>query len=169
MLSDTGYIGYRSFYVYDMTYKIDYMTLPLNLTYLSGGNKWRLLVEGGFYFSLALTSRVKGYSGTYIDPVDLPHYGDSTLTAGYDITHYDTTASDFFNPTDIGFHFAFGVIFQPSAQWAVSFKPGFNFGLTSIVSQPDVEMKWERILKINVGVIYRLHPFVKPKNEYILQ
>jgi len=169
MLSDTGYVGYNSFYAYDMTYKIDYLTLPLNLTYLSGGTKWRLLVEGGFYLSVALSSRVKGYSGTYIDPIDLPYYGDSTLTSGYDMTNYDTTASDFFNPTDVGFHFAFGVIYQPTAQWAFIFKPGFNFGLSAIVANPDIDMKWDRILKINLGVIYKIHPFVKPKNEYILQ
>ncbi|UBM61154.1 PorT family protein [Candidatus Sulfidibacterium hydrothermale] len=169
ILSDTGYIGYNSYYAYDMTYTIDYITLPLNLTYLSGGDKWRLLVEGGVYLSVAVTSRVKGFSGTYIDPDDLPYYGDSTLTSGYHMTHYDTSASDFFNPTDVGFHFAFGVIYHPTAQWAITFKPGFNFGVSAIVSNPDIDMKWDRILKINVGVIYKIHPFVKPKNEYILQ
>ena len=169
VLSDTGYIGYNSFFAYDMTYKIDYLTFPLNITYLSGGTKFRLLVEAGIYLSVAVSSHKSGYSGFYIDPDDLPHYGDSTLTAGYHMQHYDSTASDFFNPTDFGFHFAFGLVYQLSDKMALTFKPGFNFGISAIVSDPEADVKWDRILKLNVGIVYKIHPYVKPKNEYILQ
>ncbi len=169
MLSDTGYIGYNSFYAYDMAYKADYITFPLNVTYLSGGTKLRLLVEGGLYFSIMLTSHKKGYSGFYIDPDDLPHYGDSTLTSGYHIKNYDSPANDFFNATDVGLHFAFGLIYQMSDKLALTFKPGFNFGLSAIVSNPEVDMKWDRILKVNLGIVYKFHPYVKPNKEYILQ
>jgi hypothetical protein len=169
MLSDTGYVGYNSFYAYDMTYKINYLTFPLNFVYLSGGTKFRLFVEGGVYLSIALYSHEKGYRGIYIDPVDLPHYGDSTLTAGYHMVDYDGTARDFFNATDFGLHFAFGLIYQFTDKIAFSFKPGFSFGLTPIVSNPDIDLKWDRILRINVGVVYKLHPYVKQKKEYILQ
>ncbi len=169
ILSDTGYIGYNSFYAYDMTYKINYITFPLNVRYLSGGTKFRLFVEGGVYLSIAVYSHKNGYSGIYVDPSDLPHYGDSTLTSGYHMTTYDSTANDFFNPADVGLHFAFGLIYHLSDKIALSFKPGFNFGLSAIVSNPEVDMKWDRILKLNVGIVYRLHPYVNPKNEYILQ
>lgn len=169
VLSDTGYIGYNSYYAYDMTYKIDYLTIPLNFTYLSSGNKFRLLVEGGVYFSIALKSHQKGYQGIYVDSTDLPHYGDSTLTAGFHMTNYDSSAANFFNPVDFGFHFAFGLVYEVSDKMAITFKPGFNFGMTSIVSSPDVNLKWDRILKLNVGIVYKFHPYVKPKNEYILQ
>lgn len=169
ILSDTGYIGYNSFYAYDMAYKINYLTFPLNFTYLSGGAKFRLLVEAGAYLSIALTSHLKGFQGIYIDPDDLPHYGDSTLTAGYHMRDYDTTASGFFNPADFGLHFAFGLIYNFSEKLGVTFKPNFNFGVSDIVADPEVNLKWERVLKINVGVVYKIHPYVKPKNEYILQ
>jgi len=169
ILSDTGYIGYNSYYAYDMTYKINYLTFPLNFTYLSSGNKLRLLVEGGIYFSVALKSHKKGYQGIYVDSTDLPHYADTTLTAGYHMTNYDSSAKDFFNATDFGFHFAFGLVYEVSDKMAITFKPGFNFGLTPIVSSPDVDLKWDRILKLNVGIVYKFHPYVKPKNEYILR
>jgi len=169
VLSDTGYIGYNSFYAYDMTYKINYLTFPLNFTYFSGGEKLRLFVEGGIYFSIALKSHKNGYQGIYIDPIDLPHFGDSTLTAGYQMINYDSSAKDFFNATDFGLHFAFGVIYQLSDKVALTFKPGFNFGLSPIVSNPDVDLKWDRILKLNVGIVYKINPYVEPKNEYILQ
>jgi len=169
VLSDTGYIGYNSYYAYDMTYKINYLTFPLNFTYLSSGNKLRLLVEGGVYFSIALKSHKNGYQGIFIDSTDLPHYADSTLTAGFHMTNYDSSAKDFFNAVDLGFHFAFGVVYAVSDKMAITFKPGFNFGLTPIVSSPNVDLKWDSILKLNVGIIYKFHPYVKPKNEYILQ
>ncbi len=169
MLSDTGYVGYNSYYAYDMTYKINYLTFPLNITYLSSGNKLRLLVEGGVYFSIALKSHKKGYQGIYIDSLDLPHYADSTLTAGFHMTNYDSSAKDFFNAADFGFHFAFGLVYQVSDKMAITFKPGFNFGLAPIVSNPNVDLKWDRILKLNVGIVYKFHPYIKPKNEYILQ
>lgn len=169
MLSDTGYIGYKSYYAYDMKYNIDYLTFPLNITYLSGGRNFRLLVEGGIYFSVVLSSHEKGYQGIYVDPDDQPHFGDSTLTAGYHMKNYDSSASDFFNAADVGLHFAFGLIYRLTDKLALSFKPGFNFGLSAIVSNPDVNMKWDRILKVNLGIVYKFHPYVKPKKEYILQ
>jgi len=169
MFSDTGYIGYNSYYAYDMTYKINYITFPLNFTYLSSGNKLRLLVEGGIYFSIALKSHKKGYQGIYVDSTDLPHYSDSTLTAGFHMINYDSPATDFFNATDFGLHLAFGLIYQFNNEVAFTFKPGFNFGLSSIVSNPAVNLKWDRILRLNVGIIYKLHPYVKPKDEFILR
>ena len=169
ILSDTGYIGYNSFYAYDMIYKTDYVTFPLNFTYLSGGSKFRLLVEAGIYFSVVVSSHKKGYQGIYIDPVDLPHYGDSTLTAGYHMKEYDSPASDFFNAADFGFHFSFGFLYQFSDKVAFTFKPNFNFGISAIVSDPEMDLKWDRILKLNVGVVYKIHPYIKPKKEYILQ
>lgn len=169
ILSDTGYIGYNSFYAYDMTYKINYLTLPLNFVYMSGGTKFRILVEGGVYLSIAVHSHEKGYRGVYIDPDDLPHYGDSTLTAGYHMTNFDGSAKDFFNATDVGLHFAFGLVYQLTDKMAFSFKPSFNYGLSPIVSNPDVDLKWDRILKLNVGIVYKFHPYVKPKNEYIIR
>ncbi len=169
MFSDTGYIGYNSYYAYDMTYKINYLTFPLNFTYLSSGGKFRLLIEGGIYFSIALKSLKKGYQGIYVDSTDLPHYADTTLTAGFNMTNYDSSAKDFFNATDFGFHFAFGMVYQVSDKMALTFKPGFNFGMTPIVSSPNVDLKWDRILKINVGIVYKFHPYVKPKSEYILR
>jgi hypothetical protein len=169
ILSDTGYIGYNSFYAYDMTFKADYVTFPLNITYLSGGDKFHLLVEGGIYFSVLVSSYKKGYRGIYIDPSDLPHYGDSTLTSGYHMITYDSPASDFFNGADVGLHFAFGLIYQMTDKLALTLKPGFNFGFSAIASDPDMGMKWDRIMRINLGVAYRFHPYVQPKKEYILQ
>ncbi len=169
VLSDTGYIGYNSFYAYDMTYKINYLSFPLNFVYLSGGTKFRLLVEGGVYLSIAIYSHEKGYRGIYVDPEDLPHFGDSTLTAGFHMKDFDGPARDFFNATDFGLHFAFGLVYQYSDKIAFTFKPGFDFGLTSIISTPDVDLKWDRIVRLNFGVVYKFHPYVKPKKEYILQ
>lgn len=169
VLSDTGYVGYNSYYAYDMTYKINYISFPLNITYLSGGKKFRLFVQGGIYLSIALKSHKEGYQGIYVDPTDLPHFGDSTLTAGYHMVNYDGSAKEFFNPTDFGLHFAFGMIYQITDKLVLTAKPDFNFGLTSIVSSPDVDLKWDNILRLNVGIIYKLHPYVQPKNEYILQ
>lgn len=169
MLSDTGYVGYNSFYAYDMTYKINYLTFPLNFVYLSGGDRFSLLVEGGVYLSIALYSHEKGYRGFYVDSTDLPFFYDSTLTAGYHMAHFDGTAKDFFNATDFGLHFAFGMIYRLTDKVTFSFKPGFYFGFTPIISSPDINMKWDRILRINVGITYKFHPYVKPKKEYILQ
>ena len=169
MLSDTGYVGRNSYFAYDIAYKINYLTFPLNVTYLSGGDKFRLLVQGGVYLSVALKYREKGFREIYIATVDLSHYGDSTLTAGFHRVDYNSSAKALFNATDFGLHFAFGMIYQYNKNIAFTFKPGFYFGLTQFFSNPQVNIKWDRILRLNVGIVYKLHPYTKPKSEYILR
>ncbi|GMT45875.1 MAG: hypothetical protein IEMM0006_1707 [bacterium] len=168
-LSDTGYVGSNSYFAYATAYKINYLTFPVNVTYLSGGDKFRLLVQGGIYLSVALKYREKGFREIYINQVDLPHFGDSTLTAGLHRIDYDGSAKELFNATDFGLRFAFGMIYQYNKNIAFTFKPGFYFGLTRFFSNPQANVKWDRILRLNAGIVYKLHPYTKPKNEYILR
>lgn len=164
--SDTSsYVGYHSYFRYDDTYSANYLSIPLQFIYMSQGRKFSVFVQAGIYFSLFLNARKKAFSDYYIDPVDLNHFSDSTLTSGHHINQSDEPVQHVFNTYDFGFNISVGIIYRWSSRISFKFTPGFNYGLAHAFENPEISAKWDRISRLNVGIVYKLRPPYKLKNN----
>jgi hypothetical protein len=162
--SDTStFVGYHSYFKYDNTYTANYLTFPVQFVYMSQGRQFRLFVQAGIYFSLYINGRQKTFSDYYIDQEDLGHFSDSTLTSGHHILQADQVAKGVFNTYDFGFNISVGIIYRWNSRISFKFTPGFNYGLAHAFENPEISAKWDRISRINAGIVYKLRPAYNTK------
>ncbi len=162
-MTDTGYIGYNSFYEYRFKSTLNYLTLPFHLVFERNSKKLKATIEAGVYYSLLLTNRVKGFNNYYIHPQDLPHFADSTLTSGNHREEVDKPIENFFNTYDFGFNISVGLGYEIKEGISAFIEPGFSYGFANVFENPDYQSKWDNIFHLHVGILYKLHA-AKPKH-----
>ncbi len=163
--NDTStYVGYQSYIKYDLSYSANYVSFPFYFTYMSGGRHFSLFVRAGIYVSVFLNSKQKTYYDYYISPQDIAYFSDSTLTVGHHPQQSEGPVKNFFNTYDFGFNISVGIVYRWNSRFSFKFTPGFNYGLAHAFEDPENMAKWDRITKLNMGIVYKLRPVLSIKN-----
>ena len=157
-------VSRNSYFAYDLTYRLDFITIPLSITYVKGIDKFKLFVRGSVYYSLFLQARQNGYSDIYIDQDDVQYIDTDTypdLKGGHNRIDFKGTTDKFldvekFNTNDFGLNFFIGVIYDFSEKVGLYLSPGFTAGFGKVLENPTYDAKWVRIFKIEAGVVYHL-------------
>ncbi len=152
----TNFVGFNSYYEYDLTNTVNFITIPVNFFYQKGEGKLKVFVEGGIYLSVALNNNVKGFTDYFIHPDDLEGFNDSTLTAGHHYNNYDNSVDNYFNTYDIGINLGLGISYYIKPDIALQFSPGFSYGLANVFENPEYSSKWNNIFKLHFAITYKL-------------
>ena len=168
----------KSYYMYQADYSLNYLTIPLHLTYMRGSKKFKIYIQGGAYYSIYLNATYKGNEGYYIDPDDHIDFSETILQPGFnefyldgetkgvsvvDISKTEGEAENEsyhvynFNFFDFGFNLFIGVIYQPSPSIGITLAPGFSYSIGKAFEEPTYDFKWQQITRINIGFIYTLN------------
>ncbi len=154
----------KSYSAYDVKFNLDYLTLPLSLIYVTGGDRFKMFVRGTFYYSVLLTAHRKGYSDIYIDDADYEyaHQDFPFLEKGHNRKEYDETTDTFlgnekFNTNDIGLSFFIGAIYKLSEKVDLYLSPGFTSSFGHVLENPVYDSKWIQVFKIETGVVINLN------------
>lgn len=162
----------KSYYFYQVDYKLNYLTLPLSIIYQRGGEKFKINLQAGIYYSIFLNATLDGAEDVYVDPDDVGLVTDSTLSVGHNqklysgstmgiATRSDTTESFYFNSYDFGFNFLIGVIYNITPQIGISAGVGFTYSISSVFENPEVNSKWLQNTHVNLGFVYTLKKSAK--------
>ena len=133
-------------------YSMNYLTVPLSISYVKGSEKFKIFVQLGVYYSILLNAHKKGYNDLYIDPVYEPHFNLS----GHQIEYFDEDATTLFNSFDVGMNLYLGGLIKLYKNWSLSVTPGFQFSFTHLYYRPDIDASWRQIFQIKAGVVYTL-------------
>jgi len=137
-------------------YSINYLTIPLSISYIKGSDKFKIYIQAGVYYSLLLNASKKGFDDLYMDPNYAQHYEPPFNVPGHTITDQTGDATSTFNTYDFGMNLNLGFIFQFNPQWGITVSPGFSYSFTNLYFKPEIDAKWSQIYKINAGVVYTL-------------
>ena len=157
----------QSFYLYQADYKINYLTIPLSIIYQKGSEKFKVFVEGGVYYSVYLDTKIKGGEDIYVAKEDYYLVKDSTLVPGHNETLYngktEGVVSSFYSPetyrfntSDIGLSIQIGLLWNITRQIGMNVGFKFSFGFMNLFENPEIDSKWSKINRINLGFIYTL-------------
>ena len=163
----------NSYYLYQVNYKVNYLTLPIGIGYERGGEKFKLLLQVYFYYSLFLNSTMNGGELYYFDPIDGFDLSGSTLNQGLNEFSYsgntegvsfkntletDTEPYDVenFNSSDLGFGLMIGGMYRITPSLGISASFGFNWSIGKLFENPELDAKWQQITRINIGILYTL-------------
>lgn len=165
----------NSYYLYQVDYGIKYLTIPLNMFYTAGSDKFKIYVKGGLYFSLLLDVGRKGIENYYIDgegDADISgtilHYGKNEFIhdgtskgiAIVDISTENSQPDDIsyiennFKPVDFGLDISLGFLYQPSPSFGIIIGPGFCYSFPKAFDKENDDSKWKQITQVNLGIIY---------------
>ena len=165
----------NSYYLYQADYSVNYLTIPLNITYFRGSYKFKIYIRAGVYYSIFLNATHQGVERYYFDPEDHLDLSGTIFKPGVNqylldgrtdgvemVDIYDTDASpgnesfdDYkFNTSDYGFNLFIGVIYQPIPSFGITLAPGFSYSIGKSFEDPTFNFKWQQITKINLGFIY---------------
>lgn len=150
------YTGYKSYYLLQIDYSLNYLTLPLNVIYQKGNEKVKVFVQFGIYYSLLLNATQVGSSDLYIDPEDAEHFIDPKLTAGHHLESYTGDVSYDYNSSDFGINFYIGGLFKISKNLSATFSPGLTYGFSNVFINPEIDSNWGSIIKLDAGIIYKI-------------
>ncbi|NOX85443.1 MAG: PorT family protein [Chlorobi bacterium] len=157
----------QSYYLYQVDYGLNYLTIPLNIIYQRGSDKFKVTIQGGVYYSIYLFTKVNGGEDVYIAPEDFHLVSDSTLRPGHNETLYSGTtdgvvsrfysSEDYlFRSTDFGLNVQIGFLYNLTPQIGLTAGFGFSFGFNNLFENPEIDSKWTQITKINIGFLYTL-------------
>lgn len=171
-IGDSVYITYRSWYLYQVDYGLNYLTIPIGIIYSKGNEKFKLMIQLNFYYSIFLNGTMKGSDNYYIDPndaeyfIDVGYYEDRNFQAGANITDYSgsTNAASFdqdriqylFNTFDFGTNFLIGGVYNVTQKIGISASIGFTLSFGDLFQESDIDTKWTQATKFNLGFVYLL-------------
>ena len=156
----------KSYYLYQVDYKLNYLTLPISIQYQRGSEKFKVILQGGLYFSFFLGSTMDGGEDIYIDTEDKGLLSDSsTLTVGHNSTLYSGntsgidsyyySAGDFrFSTYDFGFNLLIGLLYNVTPQLGLTASVGFSYSVTNLFEDPEITSRWSQNTRLNIGVLY---------------
>ena len=158
-------ISSKSYTVLDINYRVKYLTIPVNLKYIIGERKFKMIIQGTFYYSIFLTANRNGYTNIYIHPDDFQYVDpeqDPDLKPGNNKVEYDGNSNLFLGNEKFS-NFDLGIIFYVGAEYEISDKlnihlfPGFGSDFSRLLDNPEFKtIKWTRNIKIEFGVTYNL-------------
>lgn len=161
----------NSYYLYQVAYKMNYLTIPFGIGYERGNDKFKIVLQFNFYYSILLNSSMNGGELYYFDPKDgfdlsysslhqgLNEFQLSGKTEGVSFTDISKEPAepyrvDIFNTSDFGFNFMIGGLYQATPTFGISLSFGFSYSLGRVFEDPEVDSKWQQITKINLGLVY---------------
>ena len=164
LVVDDTMILWKSHFSYDLSYNVDYFTIPLSIQYTKGEGKFKLFVQGTFYYSFYLSASKDGYIDTYINDDDFTHINPENypdLNPGHNKDEFNGKTEDFlknqkFNSGDIGISFFIGGIYQLSEKVGIYLSPGFTSSFGRVLENPVYDAKWIRVFKLETGVVINL-------------
>lgn len=165
-----------TYHLYQVAYDVNYLTIPLNINFVRGNDKFKIYLQGGLYYSIYLNAKQKGIDYFYIDPDDKEYFSNTILSEGESIFYLDgstdglsfadisDTESDQpsydvikYNFYDFGFTFFVGLIYQPAPSIGLTFGPGFSFSFANAFEDPVYNFEWQQMTRLNIGFIYTLN------------
>lgn len=157
-LGDTsGYQAISSYYAQNIDYKVNYLTIPLSLLYMKGSGRVKLYFQFSFYYSLLINAKRDGMIDLYISEEDAPHFSNPDWKSeGHRYTTISGDNSSEFNSYDMGLNFHMGVIFQINDQLGLSFSPAITYNMANVWNNPERKASWSQLIKLNLGVVYRI-------------
>ncbi|RLD35240.1 MAG: hypothetical protein DRI72_00840 [Bacteroidetes bacterium] len=157
IIPDSIVYSAKSYLHITRNYSINYLTIPLSISYVKGSGKFKIYVQAGVYYSLLLNATQKGFNDLYIDPEYAPHFSPPFDVPGHSIEDFTGDATSIFNTYDFGMNLYLGGIVQISPHWGLTVTPGFAFSFTNLYYQPEIEAKWTQIFQLKAGVVYTLN------------
>jgi hypothetical protein len=158
-------ISRNSYGAYDFDFNVDYLTIPLSFVYMTGGERFKLFIQGTFYYSVYLSARKKGYTNVYIAEsdfqfVDQEKYPD--LQPGHNKKEFNESTDIFFNNErfnsyDMGVSFFIGGIYKLSEKVDLYLSPGFTSSFGPILETPVYDSRWIKVFKIETGIVVNLN------------
>lgn len=148
------YIGSNSFYLVQINYSLNYVTLPLSIIYQKGSEKVKVFAQFGIYYSMLLSASQNGSSDLYIDPSDAEHFIEPELSAGHHFERYSGDVSNDYNSSDFGINFQLGAWFKISNKLSAIASPGLSYGFSNVLLDPEIDSNWGSIVQLNAGLIY---------------
>jgi len=172
--ADTAMQSYsNSYYLYQVDYAINYLTIPIGIGYEKGSDKFKILLNINVYYSILLNANMNGRELYYFDPGDgfdltntilqqgVNNFSLSGATEGVAFSEIlkdsqEKYRVEEFNTSDFGMNLMIGGLYQATPQLGFSVSFGFGFSFDQVFVNPEVNSKWSQITKINMGVIYSL-------------
>ena len=160
----------ESYYYYQADYSFNYLTIPVNIIYQKGNDKFKVILQGGVFFSVLMNTTIKGDEDIYIAPEDYYLVKDSTLKPGHNHTVFSGNTRGLvsyfssvykpenyrFSTTDYGLSLQIGFLWNITRQLGLSAGFNFSFGFMNLFEDPEVLTKWSKINKIKLGLTYTL-------------
>ncbi len=173
LITDSADMPKSYLYYYEVDYKLNYLTIPIGIAFEKGSEKFRLLIQVNFYYSLFLNATMNGVEAYYFDPAEgidlsetilnqgLNEFSLSGSTEGFARTNVsrDRTSemiTENFNTSDIGFNLLVGVLYNVTPQVGLFVNFGFSYSMGRLFEDPQIDSKWTQITKVNFGVTYSL-------------
>ncbi len=157
IVDSSGYMGASSYYSSVENYKVNYLTIPLSITYIKGTDNFKFYVQGTFYYSILINSVQTGETFVYISESDAEHYNFVNYpefnTPGY---HYLNQAEQKFNSSDIGINLFVGGIYYIKPNLGISLSPGFSYAFSNVWEDPLRTATWSQLYKVTIGVVYSI-------------
>lgn len=162
-----------SYYIYQTDYKVNYLTIPFGIGYERGSEKFKLVLNLNFYYSILFNASMQGVEIYYFDPSDGFDLSETTLhqgendfrlsgsTSGIAFTNVSKEATEpytieKFNTSDFGMNLMIGGLYQATTEIGISLTFGFAYSFNQVLENPEIDSKWSQITKINLGVVYTL-------------
>jgi hypothetical protein len=169
-IDDSLYYSSKSYYFYEVDYNLNYLTIPVGIVYAKGNEKFKVMIQVNFYYSILLNAKGEGYDDYYINPNDIEYFGDvgyytgRGFLPGHNITQYEGEAIAFsydqdrvqyvFTDYDMGMNFQVGGTWYPTQKIGVSLGIGFTWAMTNMFKDSAIESQWSQITKFNLGFTY---------------
>ncbi len=154
----SSYICYSCRYEYDYSLTSYYLNFPVLIQYGQYRNKLGLVVKGGIYYALLLTSYHDGYEELYIDPEQgFAFYQiDDNIQPGIFKTVYNGEAESVMNTYDAGIMVGIGGTYAINNKLAFLIEGNLQVGFQSVFENPAMINLMHRAFQIRGGLIYRL-------------
>ena len=157
IVGDSGYVGKSSYYDVLEKFKVNYLTIPLSLIYVTGSDKFKIYIQGTVYYSLLLNANQTGYIDVYISEEDAPHFYFEDFPELNVPGHHQLNPNvQIFNTSDIGINILFGGIYYIKPNLGITLSPGFTYSFSNVWENPERNASWSRLYKINAGIIFSL-------------
>lgn len=170
---DTATTLGQSYYLYQVDYNLDYLTIPIGFVYEKGSDKFKVFVQVNFYYSFLLNATQDGFEDFYVAPdetIDLG--GNIVLNPGHNVTRYEGDANGIsvfqnnesaaFNVSDFGINLSIGLLYKPSPSLGICISPGFGYSFGHLFEDPNLSAKWTQLTRISIGFIYT----IKKKKQF---
>jgi hypothetical protein len=166
LLDTAGKVG-ASYYLYQVDYSLNYLTIPVSIIFNRGSEKFKLLLQLNLYYSIFLGANMEGGEDFYIAPDEAGNLpDDSDLLPGHNFYAYSGPTEGLayafnqqlerFNSFDLGVNLMIGAIYQITPTVGLSLSVGFTYGFADAYENPELDSQWSQITKINLGFAYTL-------------